>query len=384
MKTDENHAIEPIEKNTQRVNRRKLVLFIGFSFVLVLVFSITPTVNYLRSRGVLRDDSVQKEMLSLDTIRKLKENLEQGKAGEVILVDQPLKFLVPEHLTAVNISINRFGVLVSDENPVKADYILSRPTLCVRSLIFAEPSQWQLTNRVRMEDEPDICLLKRKQPINEQLEPIDKSPKKKIRFDRMIRVPGNETQKSLMAGRYEITHGRYAKFLNDANIPPDKVSTLYHLNAVASRIVYYESAYRVIQGAAAWPVFNVSLYGAQAFCKHYGQRIPTQSQWLFAAGANDGRHYPWGDQNDFEKRANFFGGQDGYEFWSPVGVFPDGTNPHGMFDVAGNIYEWTTEGFLMGGSWVHGPPAARLTSEDNNVPGAQNLHDGFRCIADVK
>lgn len=365
------------------MSRRRIALIIVLGIFLLLIFSITPTVNYLRTRGILPDDSEEKEMLSLDSIRKLKSNLSQGHTGSIVLVEESLCFLVPEHLVAANISINQFGVLVSDQNPAFAKYILSRPTLCVRSLIFSQPLLWELLDRVRVDNESDICLIRRKEPIEKQLYPIDTISEKKTRFDEMIKVPGTKQQKSLKVDKYEVTNARYAQFLNDKNILPEKVSAFYLLNAPASRIVYFQGAYRVYRGSADLPVFNVSLAGAQAFCKHLGRRIPTQAQWLFAAGADDGRPYPWGSQGDFENRANFFGNQDGYAFWAPVNSFEQGVSPHGIYNMAGNIYEWTAEGFLMGGSWVHGPEIAKLTSEDNNLPSAKNLHDGFRCVADV-
>ena len=92
-------------------------------------------------------------------------------------------------------------------------------------------------------------------------------------------------------------------------------------------------------------------YEAAHFCEVLGKRLPTALEWELAAGVH--RKYPWGDEPPNAKRGNFcdksckspwnlWREQDGFERSSPVGRFVEGATPEGVFDLAGNLWEWTS------------------------------------------
>jgi sulfatase modifying factor 1 len=115
------------------------------------------------------------------------------------------------------------------------------------------------------------------------------------------------------------------------------------------------------------PVTHVAFEDAQAYAKWAGKQLPTEAEWEYAArGALDGAAFAWGSdqQPGGELMANFWQGEfpwnntgaKGWRGTSPVGLFP--ANGFGLYDVTGNVWEWTTDYWSPRGLGPEASPSA--------------------------
>jgi iron(II)-dependent oxidoreductase len=195
--------------------------------------------------------------------------------------------------------------------------------------------------------------------------------------------------------RYEVTVAQYLKFLKATDREPPGDPRF-------PEIYPWRQEGRPPEELMNHPVIYVSWYDAEAYCRWAGKRLPTEEEWEKAARGTDGRYWPWGNALD-AKRANVRESEVGGTL--PVGSFPRGVSPYGVYDMAGNVAEWTgswyeaypgsrlvREAFgrknkvIRGGAWVlEGDPYSRVTHRSRaRDPKAQHRSIGFRCAMDAR
>ena len=186
---------------------------------------------------------------------------------------------------------------------------------------------------------------------------------------------------------YEVTVGQYAEFLRSGEVRAPLDWKTINQSANQKR-----------------PVANVDWADAVAYCKWAGKRLPTEAEWEKAARGTDGRIYPWGNDPPTPFHANYgkMGSHD-YETLAPVGTLEAGKSPYGIYEMAGNVWEWVSDwydndyyknspqqnpggpsmgGFkvIRGGSWTSSPRNLRSADRYWDPPSFRSLYfPGFRC-----
>ena len=115
-------------------------------------------------------------------------------------------------------------------------------------------------------------------------------------------------------------------------------------------------------------------------------RLPSEDEWEAAAGGAEGVRYPWG-MDWHESRANTREGDVGGT--TPVGMYPSGQSPAGVWDLSGNVWEWMADWYdeereyraLRGGSWSYNQRYARVSERYGGDPVSSYNDCGFRVVA---
>lgn len=192
---------------------------------------------------------------------------------------------------------------------------------------------------------------------------------------------------------YEVTNGQYKAFID---------ATGHKSPAHFENRTYPP-------GKIDHPVVGVTWNDARDYCTWAGKRLPSDAEWEKAARGTDARRYPWGDDFGLNRANNpqYWASLDREGDTSPVGAFAEGVSPYGLYDMSGNVWEWTDSWYqaypgnthpnenygehyktLKGGSWwdcsfykcgISAPSFNRAFF----LRTTRNISFGFRCAKDA-
>ena len=192
----------------------------------------------------------------------------------------------------------------------------------------------------------------------------------------------------------EVTNARFLAFVATTGhrSPPNPYGT----DSLAS-----------VKGIEQLPVVQATWYDAKAYCSWAKKRLPTEAEWEKAAKGNNDWRFPWGNVEPTAKHLNYNQKWIGEKTLMPVGSYEAGKSPYGVYDMAGNVWEWVndwydpkyyekspnknpkgpetgTERVLRGSGWQNETPTVRIFTRVDSDPTVRNESTGFRCARDAK
>ncbi len=150
-------------------------------------------------------------------------------------------------------------------------------------------------------------------------------------------------------GKYEVTNAQYKSFIDAGGYTNSAYWTTDGWSWRTSNNItepYYWTSGQYNSGIAFpnHPVVGVCWYEADAFCQWAGGHLPTEAQWEKAARYTDARYYPWGSTwNASNCNCGLNTAPDTFTNSSPVGFFTTGASQYGVYDMAGNVWEWVND-----------------------------------------
>ncbi len=190
--------------------------------------------------------------------------------------------------------------------------------------------------------------------------------------------------KSFFLDETEVTNAQYQIFVDTTHRQPPP----HWLNG------------RYPDGQASHPVYNVSWDDAVKYAEFAGKRLPAEEEWEYAARGTDERLYPYGGNKPDLRKSNAY--EDKYTDPLAVKSYLDGASPFGVYDMAGNVSEWTNSEFkpyphsklppddpnsgkkvIRGGAFNIPGKDQTATNRFFNPPSTRTRFLGFRCAKDA-
>ncbi len=234
-----------------------------------------------------------------------------------------------------------------------------------------------------------------------------------------------ETVPDLYVAKYTVTNKLYRQFIGYFDSKESAFSDIITVETYKKRLFAFvgniDGFSDYLKGEKSWaklfssyydddkrfnkedqPVMGVTWYAAKAYCLWLSllesndqdgtlYHLPTEKEWEYAAGGKESRTYPWGEEEPSTTRANYDSNEGAT---TPVGRYPDGATPEGLYDMAGNVWEWMEDLYenntsdeyfksaraLRGGSWSYVPECLRCSARNDYRPAVRDVTFGFRVV----
>ena len=199
----------------------------------------------------------------------------------------------------------------------------------------------------------------------------------------------------------------HSVYLDEFYIDLNEVTNRYYSECVAEGVCETpkdnssgeRSSYFSNPDFANYPVIWVSWFQALTYCDWRGARLVTEAEWEKAARGLIEKQFPWGEVDVSCTKANFKKCESDTTY---VGRYPDGASPYGVFDLAGNVWEWTADWYgenyygehllenpqgptsgerrvIRGGSFASESKYLRTSNRHKRPPSHYSEFIGFRC-----
>ncbi len=207
-------------------------------------------------------------------------------------------------------------------------------------------------------------------------EPVDWKPEHKVKIS------------GFYIDKFEVTNREYYEFCLKTKTP---LPYFWGMTAFMSGLDFPD-----------YPVVGVSFADAFRYARWAGKRLPTEAEWEYASrGGKNGNTFPWGEGIDSLK-ANY-----GRKYSNIMKVGSFAPNDYGLFDMSGNVWEWTMDNYgagyysespdydpkgpaagrfkvIRGGSWHSGAMCNQVYYRNGLSPSWLDFAVGFRCVKDAK
>jgi formylglycine-generating enzyme len=226
---------------------------------------------------------------------------------------------------------------------------------------------------------------------------VDEKPSKKIKI------------KKFYISKFEITNAQFAAFLNEKGNQIEQNAPWIDLkgewNNLKCRIYEKENKFFVENGYENFPVNYVNWHGANAYCKWFGGRLPTEAEWEYVA--KGGKYFKKKAILEIEKNIDQYAWYFNNSEETVHEIGQKKANKLGLFDIYGNLWEWCDDYYspdyykkrnpknpkgpekgdyrvIRGGSWTNKMEMMKISNRNALLPSSNKINIGFRIVFDTQ